>query len=473
MNRHTAYDKRTLTPVELFHSVAMAGPRRRLNADGIHDMRRCFHFIFLLVLATLSLGCQKEPAQPKASDKGKPADPLRVQLVEARADAMRAAIRVTGTLYPEEEVLVSAKVSGRVVAIHHDLGDRINPGAVLVSLDPVDFQLVEQEKQLAVSATLAKLGLSAFPEKEFEPTQVPTVKRAAKQLANVQAKFARVETLFQKTPPLVSEEEFADAKTAVEVARSVLEVEALNARALLAEARTRQAELEVARQNLKETTVYAPDPAAVKSVSAATATPVSLQANRAYAVAQRMVSEGEYVRESTPLFRLIDDNPVKLRAMVPELHIGQVAAKLSAKVTVHSYSDPFAGVVGRISPQIDAASRTFPVEILIANPDGKLKPGAFASASIELADARPTVIVPATAVASFAGVSKVFLVKDQKAVEARVELGDRSGEHVHILKGLAAGAKVIAAPPSRLVAGTPVVVEEVEEAKSPREKETK
>ncbi len=404
-------------------------------------------------------GCNKDAGQAKVPDKAKAAEPVRVQIVEARADSVRGRIRVTGTLYADEEVIVSAKVAGRIIALHHDLGDRIGPGAPLANLDPVDFELAEQEKELAVSATLAKLGLTAFPEKEFIATEVPTVKRAAKQLANVQAKFARVETLFQKVPPLVSEEEFADAKTAVEVARSVLEVETLNAKALLAEAKTRQAELEVARQHLKETIIIAPETPARSAASAAAGSPVSVGTSRSYAVAQRMVAEGEYVRESTPLFRLIDDNPVKLRAMVPEIHISQVAAKLSVSVTLQSYPQPFAGVVGRISPQIDAASRTFPVEVLIANPDGKIKPGAFANASIQLAEAVPTVSIPASAVASFAGVNKVFVVKDQKAAEARVELGERSGDIVHVLKGLAAGTSVIVAPPSQLVTGSPVIVE--------------
>jgi multidrug efflux pump subunit AcrA (membrane-fusion protein) len=398
-------------------------------------------------------GCGPGQAPGKIG-KGKALEPVKIQQTAQSQPAItHPTIRITGTLYAMEDVIVSAKVPGRVVALRHDLGDRIGPDVPLAEIDRIDYDLAVKERQMAVSAVLAKLGLTQFPSAELKADEVPTVRRTALQMANVSAKYERLKKLFDQKPPLISEQEYADARTVFEVAQSEFQVELLNAKALLAEAQTRQAELNVANQRLADTSIRTP-----LSVSTSAA---QQEANPmlSYAVAERLVSVGEYVREGTPLFRLIDDDPVKLRAMVPERHVGLVDKKMDVTVQVQAHREAFKGVISRVSPQVDPASRTFTVEVLIVNPKGLLKPGAFASATIVLPTENPAVRVPAEAVTSFAGIHKVFTIdKDGKAKENRVELGDRDEKTVVLLSGLGAGEKVILAPPAQMVGGTPVIL---------------
>lgn len=391
------------------------------------------------------------PSSAKGGDKGKRLTPVEAQTIDARATVISPIIRVQGTLYAIEDLTVSSKVAGRITAIAHDLGDRVEPDMPLAQIDRTDYDLAAQERQLAVSATLAKLGLKEFPSAELDAEEVPTVKSAAVQQANEKAKYERLRKLFEQTPPLISEQEFADARTTLEVAQSAYEVALLNARALLAEARTLAAELNVANQRLSDTQVRAPQLA--PDVEKQSANPVL-----SYAVAERLVSVGEYVREGTPLFRLIDDDPVKLRAMVPERYAGQVEKGMEVKVRVQAHEEEKTGTIWRISPQVDEASRTFVAEVLIANSEGHLKPGAFANATIALRAQMPAVTLPSSAVTSFAGVHKVFRIEDGKAVEQRVELGDRKDDEVIVTKGLSPGERVVLAPPVQMVTGTPVVL---------------
>jgi len=93
----------------------------------------------------------------------------------------------------------------------------------------------------------------------------------------------------------------------------------------------------------------------------------------------------------------------------------------------------------------------------VANPSGRLRPGSFARAEIVVEADRTAIMVPTSAVVSFAGLEKVFVVKDAKAVEQRIRTGRRSGDRVEILEGVAAGEPVVADPGS-LVNGTPVTV---------------
>jgi multidrug efflux pump subunit AcrA (membrane-fusion protein) len=98
------------------------------------------------------------------------------------------------------------------------------------------------------------------------------------------------------------------------------------------------------------------------------------------------------------------------------------------------------------------------VEAEIPNPDGALRPGAFATADIVVDPQEAVVLLPASAVVSFAGVTKVVTVADGRAVEKRVQVGRKAGDRIEVLAGLAAGESVVAEP-GNLTAGQPVVVE--------------
>lgn len=411
-------------------------------------------FLATLFALALSAGCGGEATKADAKAKGKQRvlEPVKVNVGESTAAVTRPTIRVTGTLYAMEDVTISAKVAGRIVALSHDLGDRVGPDKPLAQVDRTDYELAVKERQSAIQATLAKLGLNTFPSADLLADDVPTVKRTLVQLKNVSGRYERLKKLFEQTPPLISEQEYADAETEFKVASSAFEVEKANAQALLAEAMTLQAELNLANQRLTDTSIRTP------LSLATTAAQDEANPNLSYAVAERLVSVGEYVREGTPLFRLIDDDPVKLRAMVPERYVGMVTKEVKVTVAVQAHAAPFSGTVSRVSPQVDPASRTFTVEVLIPNPDGLLKPGAFASASIILPNEKPAASVPINAVTSFAGIHKVFTIKDGKAFENRVTLGDRDEKTIIITAGLKPGERIILAPPAQLVSGTPLIL---------------
>jgi len=113
------------------------------------------------------------------------------------------------------------------------------------------------------------------------------------------------------------------------------------------------------------------------------------------------------------------------------------------------------GRVARLSPSIQEQSRTLIVEAEVANPSGRLRPGSFARAEIVVEADRSAVIVPVSAVVTFAGVERVFVVADGRAVERRIRTGRRAGDRVEVLEGLSAGDPVVVSP-GNLVGGQPV-----------------
>lgn len=371
--------------------------------------------------------------------------PIEVELAPVRIAAAERTIDISGTLFGQEETVVSSKLSGRVIAIYKDLGDPVSPGGELAQQETRDYELELTEKRAMLMASLAKLGLTELPPEPFDPAEVPTVVRARAEEANAEARLRRARQLFEQRPPLISEQDFADIETRWEVAKSDAEVALLTARATLAEARTQAAAAAQAAQRIEDTTIRAPGGKAEE------------EAGLRYTVAERLVSLGEYLTEGKPTYRLVATDLIKYRAEVPERFAGHVRVGQPVSVWVEAYPEPVTGQVARISPSINPQSRTFQIEAHIPNDSARLKPGAFARGRISIARDEGVTFVPRSAVVTFAGVQKVFSVADGKAVEHRVQLGVRDGEYVEIRGGLPA-AEVVTTGAAGLSAGAPVRV---------------
>ena len=461
----------------------------------------------LLVAAVLVAGCTdgNAGAKKKGGKDGGPApDPVAVAVLPARADSVQRSVEVVGTLFGQEDTFISNKIPGRVTNIFVDVGDRVAPGQALAQLLKNDYQLSLNERQALLAESLASLGVSEVPGEDFDVESVPAVRRTRLQAQNARSKFERARQLHEARPPLISDQEFADLETESQVAQSAYEAALLEARTAVSTARTRQAQVAIAEQVMRDTTIRAPrpflpdgsgplDPSAplppvpgdtgdtgggtepatqpvadasgrpALPADAGDATPATRESDDAgqpYVVAARFSSEGELNAGLTRMFRLVIDDPLKMRANVPERHAGRIKVGQRVLVRVESQDEPVAGSVSRINPQIDPANRTFVVEVAVPNPEHTLKPGAFARAEIQTFVEPDVLLVPEKAVVSFAGVKKVYTVKDGKAVQVPIDTGVRVGDWVEVTnaKKLKPGDPVVVEGTNRMAAGVPVTV---------------
>lgn len=415
--------------------------------------------------ALLLAGCGDPPAQAKQGS-GRPPETVAVQVQAAQARPVVRTVDVTGTLWGDQDITISAKVAGRIKEIYKDVGDRIAAGEALAQVDKTDYELEKRQKESAMQELLSRLGVDKMPGDDFDASNVPTVRRAFLQAANAEARYNRGKKLHEAVPPLISDQDFADLQTAWDVAKSGYDVELLTARGTVTEARSRQAETDIASQRLADTTVRAP------VVAAPTTTTTTLSkskstlattnpANTSFGVATRSVSVGEYVQIGAPLYRVIADDPIKLRASVPERFAGSIKVGQAVSLQVDAYRDqPFTGTLTRINPQIDPANRTFGVEAVFANGERKLLPGAFARASVATTVHDGVVFVPTAAVQTFAGASKVFGVDGGKAREFGVTTGKTVDGWVEIASGMDKPLDVVIRGAGRLADNVPVTIEQ-------------
>lgn len=341
---------------------------------------------------------------------------VTVEPVTARP--IRRTVTVVGSLYGRDEVSLTPKVEGRVVKIYHDVGDVVKPGEPLLDIDPIDYQLAVAEARRGLELELARLGLKDLPSGPYEVTTLPAVNRAALLEKNASARLERMRVLGRTGAATV--EDLDQSRTDHAVAQANYQQAILDAEATLAAARHRQAALESALQKLRDARVVAPSPSPL--IAQETTAPVE------YVVCQRLVSEGEIVRmlpgSSNNLFKLIIDRPLKLQAIIPERHKAEIKLGQEAELEVEAFpGEKFLGKVARINPAVERTSRTFMAEILVPNADRRLSPGSFARVAILTHIDPQARTVPEEALVSFAGVTKLFVVREGVAHEVKVRLG--------------------------------------------------
>lgn len=386
-----------------------------------------------LVLSVLTFtGCQKQQQTTKKQDTG----PVSVEVAHVTTRQLQRVVDSVGTLFPFDEVIVSAEIEGRVDKVNFDLGDNVRLGEVLAHISDEEQRYLLQQNEAQMRQSMERLGLKSEKDRVTDINNTPEVRRAAADMRAAQQRYQRIRNLVDQK--IGAQADLDQAAAQYQAMQASLDATLNQTRNVIQEVERFKAVVELQRKKLRDTTVRAPFAGSVK---------------------ERQVTTGQYVRPNTPLFTLVSINPLRLRLEVPErlapwTKVGQVA-----DVSVEAFENrTFRGRVSRISPTVDQTKRTFVTEVLIDNPDGLLKPGSYARARLATEKVDSVKMVPARAVLYVLGSNKAYVVTGD-VIEAReVKVGDRVGQQLEILEGLRDGETVALSQLARLDTGSRVKV---------------
>ena len=208
----------------------------------------------------LAAGCGRQAA-PAAAGKTEAAPrpeaaPLAVRTAAAEQRSVERSIVATGSLLPDDTVTISSEVQGRVAKIHYDFGQSVRQGAVLVELDPTEYDLQIERARGALNQALARLGLPAYAGKMSPPESTPALRQVLAQLEDTRFKYESAAKLVKTGD--VSQERFTEAEkayrarqAAVELARDEMRVAWMSVTAL-------EADLKIVQKRRNDTVVRAP-----------------------------------------------------------------------------------------------------------------------------------------------------------------------------------------------------------------------
>ena len=172
-------------------------------------------------------------------------------------------------------------------------------------------------------------------------------------------------------------------------------------------------------------------------------------------VTARNYDAGDMYAMAAPVYVVEQIAPVKLKVNVSEKLFTQIKKGMEVDVKLDVYGDEvFKGKVSLVYPTINAATRTFPVEITIANANQRVRPGMFARVTFSYGSANH-VVVPDQAVVKQTGSGDRYVyVYNNGAIEfKKVELGRRMGTEYELIDGVASGVNVVTEGHSRVVNG--------------------
>ena len=363
---------------------------------------------FALILAASVFAVQPailfSAEEPAAATTAKPADTNlpAIRVTEASERTLVDRVIVTGTVQAVEEVYVQPQVEGlRIEDLKADVGDIVKAGDVLATL--ATDSLVLQKSQLQanrakVDAVTAQLQAQVL---EAEANEAEAIRQAA-----------RAEGLVKSKAIAVGEAERLRATATAASARVNSAKQAIvanNADVKVIDAQIDDIDLKLARTDVKTTV------AGVISAKSAKIGAIAAGAG-------------------SPLFTLIRDNAIELKADVSEGDLLKLKPGQAVRMTVAGTSASVEGKVRMIDPVIDGTTRLGTVKISIDNPE-IARIGMFASAEVIVSD-RKVLALPLTAVTSEDDGMVVRRVVDGVVTMTKVKTGVQDGDFVEISEGL-------------------------------------
>ncbi|MEL6769816.1 MAG: efflux RND transporter periplasmic adaptor subunit [Bacteroidota bacterium] len=382
---------------------------------------------------------------------------MEVETAEAQVRTVTQTVTASGKVQPEIEVKIASDVSGEIIRLTVEEGDRVERGQLLVQVQPEVY--ITQRDQARAGLLQAQADSA----------------RAAAELIRARTELDRQEALFERQA--VSDADLVAARASADVAKANLDAASFrteSSRAILSQAAT----------ELRRTSIYAPMSGTVSQLNVEEG--------------ERVVGTAQF--DGTELMRIAELDQMLLEVDINENDIVNVALADSARVEIDAYPEqPFRGIVTQIanSARVEGAGTqeqitNFPVEVrivsddaraLVATPPGEtppapstqLRPGMSGTVDVFTETTPSAIVVPIQAVTvrdynnleradeedeeddendsinTFEVVEEdlrrvVFVVRDGKAEIVEVETGIADDTYIEIRSGLQAGEQVITGP---------------------------
>ena len=364
-----------------------------------------YALLFLLALAgVIGWGVYQKLGSGQAEvrqQRQRVAAPVEVATVEVGAiEQLRS---FTGTLEARSEFIAAPKIDGRIELLQVDLADSVKRGQVVAVLD--DAEYVQEVASARADLAVEKAGHA----------------EALDQLEITERELKRLEPIHKRGE--LSTSQLDVVRSQMVAKKSLIEV----TRARIARA---EAELESARIRLGYTQVKADWEGG----------------NETRVVAERYVDAGETVAANAHLLRIVELDPITAVFFVTERDYARLSVGQQASLGTDAYPGvDFVGSVQRIAPVFSETTRQARIELLVENPDRRLKPGMFIRATVMLQRVEDAIIVPELALTQRDGREGVFMV-DADGRTARwqvIEPGIRQGEKLQVTGATLSGQVVV------------------------------
>ena len=297
------------------------------------------------------------------SKKEVPLEFTAAELARPSLAPMPVTIEFSGALVAPQTAVVRAKATGTLLSLDVAEGSRVKAGQRLGTIDLAELAARMAERNAQLESARAQL---AQAERNHESNQ----RLAAQQF--------------------ISPNALESSRVALESAR--------------AQMRAAQAQLDTTRVNLRDGALVAP-------ISGL--------------VAKRYVVAGEKLSPEQQVLSIVDLSRLEMAGNVGAHEVSLLSPGMPVNVKVEGVDTPVQGRITRIAPAAEPGTRSIGVTVEIANPKEVFRAGQYALASVKLADDKPRLTLPITAVGSVAGQDHVWTIEHGTLAHRAITTGRR------------------------------------------------
>jgi multidrug efflux pump subunit AcrA (membrane-fusion protein) len=372
--------------------------------------------VMIMITAFVS-GCRGNEGEEAAVESF-----TAVEVQSAQLGTIENSVTINGRVSADQEVSVIPKAMGTVVALNVKLGDQVNEGDVLFTIEQTDMNL--SVSQAANGVELARKSV-AQAENGLNAARI-NYELNKSQIENAQLNLERTRTLYEEGA--VSKAQLEQA----ELGASELNLDALQSQVTQAEISYQQAMSQLsqaqisyqqAQSGLSNTVVESPMTGVVSALS---------------------VREGQIAASGQPAATIVNMDTVYIRINVVENVINRLSEGQRVQISVPAAFEGYVeSEIGYVSPSADPMNKLYEVRIYVDNSQYGIRSGMTGSVKLDLDRAEDTIVVPSDAVVDRDDIQVVYIVEDDTAVERQVQTGLDTGDRVQIVSGISEGDKVI------------------------------
>lgn len=353
----------------------------------------------------------------------------QVDVIEAVPRKIRQTVVVSGRVLTPATVAIGSTVTGRVVKVNVDEGDRVVAQQTLIELDRAELAAslkTAQAQEAAARTRIAQWRETGLPAAKQALIQAEENERVAQRVAQRSAQ------LFAQG--FIGQAALDESRRAATVARSQLE----NAKAQSGSLQASGAEYRLLDDQLRAAV-------ATRETAAAKLAQTTIRAPADGTVLTRNVEAGDIVQPGKALSTLAQDGDTRLTALVDEKNLAVLRVGQKATVSADAYpADQFAAELAYIAPGVDVQRGTVETKFRVPQPPSFLRADMTVSIEIEVADRADAIVVPLSAVRDAASEAPwVLVVRDGVTARQPVRLGARTAAEAELASGVAAGTLVV------------------------------
>jgi RND family efflux transporter MFP subunit len=375
-----------------------------------------------ILLSTIFVGMMGCKPAELANTATAPDDVVvRGEVFDVQLKTWPKLVKCQGSLIADETTTVSSKVAGQVAHVAVDLGSVVEKNATLVQLDTKEFRLQAEQADGQLLQARSAVGLKPGDSLDkLDPENAPPVREARAVWDESKKAIARIRELANRDA--ISATDLELAESAERVASARFSSAQNGVREKIAMISVQSALRDLAHQRQAETTIEAPFDGVLEA---------------------RFVSTGTYVQAGQALLTIAKTSVLRFRGSVPERYAQRVRVGQSIGLQFDLSDQKRTATLSRISPSLDPSNRSLVFEADLDNLDGTLRSGLFAEGILVIEPESKAMVVPVCSVVRFAGIDKVWLIRDGKLREQPIALGREQDQWVEIRSGVSVGDRIL------------------------------